>query len=338
VKRALAAGLVLASVALAGGASAQTDTKGAKEAYERGVAASKKGDYEVAATEFARADTLAPSPIALQAALDAAVDADDPVLGSELVERSARAPATGALAASIAGAKKKFAGRAGRVHVACPESHTCKTQIDGKDVDASKPVWVRVGRHGVYVVLSPGGTDSMSPVDVDATTIAEVTPKLTPTPAPAPAPAPTPAPTPTPAPAPAPAPAPIDDHPDAQKPVDVAKNGLPSVIFWTGVGATALLGGGSIALGVLTKSTHDDFVKAGCDRAPASGCESKQSSGQTLQVLADVGFAMTAVAGVATIVIGVAFTDWKGSSSTGTITPLVTPIAGGAAGGVGGRF
>src|SRR5687767_10529928 len=87
----------------------------AKEAYDRGVEAHNKGDMHKAAQEFARADALAPSGVALQAALDAAIEADDPALGGELLERSTREKPSGQLAASVSQAKTKFAGRAGRV-------------------------------------------------------------------------------------------------------------------------------------------------------------------------------------------------------------------------------
>src|SRR5580693_6760902 len=90
-----AASLLAASAAallLAGEAFAQrpasTDASRARDAFERGSAAYRLGDYARAAAEYARADALDPNPAALRAALDAATLADDPVLGEELIERA----------------------------------------------------------------------------------------------------------------------------------------------------------------------------------------------------------------------------------------------------------
>src|SRR5690606_20443007 len=92
----------------------------------------------------------APSPVALMAALDAAVLADDPVLGAELLERSGRAPATPPLTASIDAARAKLGGRAGTVPIACPPGATCASTIDGRAV-SSGASWVSVGRHTLIV-------------------------------------------------------------------------------------------------------------------------------------------------------------------------------------------
>ena len=65
--------LLFAAQASAGGRDAHAQTASekarAKEAYDRGVAAHERGDHQRAAEEFARADAIAPSPVALQAAL-----------------------------------------------------------------------------------------------------------------------------------------------------------------------------------------------------------------------------------------------------------------------------
>jgi hypothetical protein len=128
----------------------------------------------------------------------------------------------------------------------------------------------------------------------------------------------------------------VKDHPDAQKPRDVGRDGLPPVIFWVGAGATVILAGAGITLGILTKNEHDDFTSAGCDKTNASGCSDKRSTGIALMATADTAFGLAALAGIATAVIGVGFTDWKGHGSAAM--PLVTPVAGGAVGGWAGRF
>ncbi|MDI1452178.1 hypothetical protein QHF85_49515, partial [Polyangium sp. 6x1] len=49
----------------------------AKAAYDRGAAAYERGDMATAARELARADALAPNPVALASALRAAIEGDD---------------------------------------------------------------------------------------------------------------------------------------------------------------------------------------------------------------------------------------------------------------------
>lgn len=330
----LASRLAVSMVLVSSISLAQNEKARAKEAYERGVEAHKKGDFQRAAEEFARADAIAPSPVALQAAVDEAIIADDPAIGSELVERSQRAPATGELAKSIEKAKAKFAGRAGRVKVGCPEKSTCLATLDGAAVAVGKPVWSRAGQHTVVVQVD--GDAQTKLVDVKADQIAEVTPT-----AKAPTPTPTSTPTAPPATAPPPPPPPpgngeVKDHPDAQRPRDVAKNGLPPIIFWAGAGVTVLLAGAGVTLALVTKSKHDDFVKNDCATAPNPGCKDTSDTGTTTQIVADTALGLTAVAGVATIVIGVAFTDWSGKGVGGA--PSVVPVAGGAVGGWSGRF
>ena len=159
-----AASFVLAALLLASTArtaSAQNEKALAKEAYDRGTQAHARGDFRRAAEEFAKADALAPSPVALQAALDAAVDADDFVLGADLLERTKRLGASrpGTLAASIDAATKKLGGRAGHVKVACPSGARCTATLDGAAFDAGKGVWSRVGPH-TLVVQVDGAPDT----------------------------------------------------------------------------------------------------------------------------------------------------------------------------------
>ncbi len=128
MKRALTLGFTMGLLVLGttdAYAQAAPDVAHAKEAYARGVAAHERGDLALAAREFAAADAFAPSSVALQAALEAAVDADDPVIGGELIERSKRvaSPVPPKLAQSVDAAKKQLGGRAGRVHGGVSHGH-----------------------------------------------------------------------------------------------------------------------------------------------------------------------------------------------------------------------
>ena len=207
-------GFFAATALLASTSWADVDRDGARRAYDRGVKAYAKHDAATAAREFALADELAPSPVALRAALDAAIEADDPVLGSELVERASRAPSPPELSASVEKAKRAFSKRVGRVVLHCGEGRTCDGTVDGAPLVPGKPRIVRVGDHQVR--LRSGATEESSRVTVAGDELVEVhlsaaagLPPVVPKPAepappaPAAAPAPTAAPPPTSAPPPA---------------------------------------------------------------------------------------------------------------------------------------
>lgn len=189
----LACSLSTTFVAFAGDA----EKLAAKEAYNRGLEAHKRGELKKAAEEFARADSLAPSAVALQAALDAAIDADDAVLGAELLERSKREPAPPSLASSITAAHLKFQGRAGRLRVHCPSGSTCLAKLDDRPVEVDTIAWATTGQHTVIVQVD-GGDAQTKLVEVSAEQVIEVTPSTKPstpptaTPAAIPVSAPTP--------------------------------------------------------------------------------------------------------------------------------------------------
>jgi hypothetical protein len=307
--------LLSCSVALA---QTQPDRERAREAYDRGVKAHQRGDYATAAAEFAKADEIAPSPVALQAALDAAIEADDPVIGAELLERSKRGPVEGALAGSVSRARERLAGRAGQISIRCPDK--CMAAIDGKPVDATKPLWVRAGQHAVLMQVG-GAEPQQRLVDVSANATVEVAPQPSPA---QPAPAPAPAPTPAPEARPEPKPFPIRDAGE-KKPASAG--GLPPWAFWIGVGATALLGGASVGMGIYTKSEHDKFVSQGCDRAAYAGCTQIARTGDAAQLTTNLLLVGTGVAAVATVVLGVGFVNWE---KTGGPRAFVGPGVAGA--------
>jgi len=315
--------LVVALVLLSGTTYAQNEKALAKEAYDRGTQAHERGDFRRAAEEFARADALAPSSVALQAALDAAVDADDPVLGGELLERSKRAPATGGLAASVDAATRKLGGRAGRVHVTCPTGARCVSTVDGQALDGAKGGWLKVGPHKLVVQID--GTADTRTVEVRAGETTEVMPvRMTDKPGavvpPVPAPAPSSASSSSSSPS-----SPPSAEPARHKP-------LPPVAVWIGIGATVVLAGGATVFALKTKGSHSDFVDAGCDRVgTTSTCAGLKDDGEGTQSIANIAFAATAVAGIATVIVGAFFVDWdRGAKAVGR-APVLVPLAGGMA-------
>jgi hypothetical protein len=305
--RRLGLGLLIVLV-LAKATSARADEddprERARQAYDRGTAAHRRGDFAEAATDFARADELAPSPVALRAALDEAVHADDPALGMELIERSSRASAEGDLAASIAAARLKFHGRAGRVYVHCPEGSSCLATVDAQPVLVGKPVWVRAGQHTVVVQVGESPQSRLVEVRPDGTTDVTpvpTTPALVPTTPAAKAPGPT---------GPSAVPA-SEPPPSAPRPARAAASGLSPVWFWVGVGATAVLGGATAVSAVDTSSKHDTFANDGCARGGAAGCGSLSSDGMAAQTRTNVLLGVAGAVALVTVIVGAAFTRWS---------------------------
>lgn len=284
VKRAISIGAAVIACASLWSPPAHADDNmvQARAAYERGAKASKAGDYATAAKEFAHADELAPSPTALEAALDAAVQADDPALGAELLERSKRGEVSGTLAESVKAAHAKFDGRGGYVRVPCP-SAPCKVELDGKEVDAQKPIWAPKGTHAV-VRQDASGTKAQMFANVKPDETVDVES----------------------------GPAPGSPSPTSKE--DGHGKKLPPVVTYAGAGLTVIAGVATVVFGLSANGKHDDFESAGCGRggSPVSNCSSIKDDGTGKETLANVALVSTVVFGVATGVIAVFFTDWHG--------------------------
>ncbi len=321
-----ASSIALALVLLATTAGAQSDKALAKEAYDRGTQAHARGDFRHAAEEFAKADALAPSPVALQAALDAAVDADDFLLGAELLERAKRLGSSrpGTLGASIDAATTKLGGRAGHVKVVCPSGARCTATLDGASFDSGKGVWSRVGPHALVVQVD-GAPDTRT-VEVrageDMEIVAARASAATPVAFPPPVPAPTAQLTPT---------------PSAPAPDATAAKPLSPLVFWIGTGVTVVLGGATTYFALTASSKHQSFADAGCGVLATSECPSLKSSGEDAQTSANIGFAVTGIVAATTIIIGVFLTDWAGTKKAAR-APVLVPVAGGMAAGWGTAF
>jgi hypothetical protein len=282
--------LACASLAWTDASNGQTAPVGADAhaAYARGTTAFRRGDYASAAREYAAADALAPNPVALQAALDATVLADDPVFGTTLLDRARGEPRTDALLTTMLTAEKKFAHRVGRIRLQCPAA-PCLGAIDGAAAVTGEPIVVRVGSHAV--TLEAAGTLVQRVVTVAPDDTIVVAPDAAPAPVPPPAPAsppfPPPAPSPTRAPVPAPAPLPPAAH----------HAGLSPLFFYAGLGLTAVVGGFAIASGVDTADRHSAF-----EQHCTPSCATLASQGQSAQTRTNVLLGVTAGLGVATLV------------------------------------
>jgi hypothetical protein len=293
----LALGILALGLGLAAGpARADADAEArARDAYDRGTAAYKRGDYARAATEYAQADAIAPSAVALRAALDAATLADDPVLGTELVERAAQRESGTAdkpLATVLATARARFAHRAGRVVVRCPD--TCLATIDGAAAEASRPRIVSVGTHSIVIQRNAGSETRI--VRVDGDQVVEVTPIATPTPITTSTPTTTATWTSTPPPV------------ASTRRESPHTRPLPGGFFWAALGATAIAGGFTVWSGIDTANKHSQFTSDHCG-APmfVPGCGGLSNDGKFAQARTNVLIATTGILAATAVALGVFF-------------------------------
>lgn len=322
--------LLVASAARADGAQ-----QAAREAYDRGVEAHKRGDLGRAAEEFARADALAPSPVALGAALDAAVAANRPVLGVELVARAARtSPQPPELKRSVEAARAAFAGKTGRITVVCNEGAACGATLDGQTIAPNVERVVLVGEHAL--VFRVGGNEEPRRVQVGPDAALELHPSAaavlsgpSPTPLPPSPAATTPPPAAPPAPAPAPPSPPAKRDEAAREPQ--AGKPLPRFVIVLAGGLTVVAAGGAVWSGVAAGGVYDDFEAAGCPDFAGARCADLASRGSSLQTRANVLFATTGVLGAATFAAALLWVDWGAGdrkAASVRLAPQVGPSGG----------
>lgn len=293
----VAATLGSALPAAAQPAPTPADLTNARDAYQRGSAAFEAGRYAEAAVELARADELAPNPVALEAAVKAATLADDPVLAMTLVDRARDRPSTPGLAEATAAAREKFGSRVGRLTVRCRADERCAAQIEGQPAEIGAGRWVRAGDHPV--VVSTAGVAEAFVVRVDPGAVVDW--------APPPRPAASYGATPVgvgpvpPRPAvvvPPPASPGAPDEPSAREP-----SGISPTWFWVGVGLTGLGAIGTTVSGADAIDKHDAFW---------GGDDSAREPGQAAQTRTNVLLGVTAAVAVGTAVTGLWLVDWRG--------------------------
>ena len=294
-----AALLVAVALSVPVAAHAQAAGEDARAAYDRGAAAHARADYRAAASEFAQADALAPNAVALKAALDEALLADDPELGMQLVERArVRAPGDASLAPSVRDATRRFAGRTGRVKVDCG-GRSCAATIDARAMEPAAPMIVLVGPH--RIAIAEGGRVTSKDVVVAGDREVDVV-----LPAPAPPPelhAP-------------PSPASARPHPAH------GASGLSPAWFVAAAAATVVAGGLAIASGIDTANQHSTFVGRGCDHGADSTCSGLAADGVGAQTRTDVLAAITGALGVTAVSLAF-LVHWRSASTEPASASLV---------------
>jgi hypothetical protein len=160
---------------VSGGAQGEADVERARAAYDRGIRANALGDHAGAAKAFAEADALAPKTASLEAALESAMKADDALLGAELVDRADdRAPDAG-LRKTLEAARRRFAGRTGKIRIDCRGETRCLASVDGAAADARKAIYVAAGPHAVVVQRGEERSERLIEVRADAIVVVAAT-------------------------------------------------------------------------------------------------------------------------------------------------------------------
>lgn len=283
-------------------ADAATDRARARDAYDRATRAYDKGDYNTAAREYAEADLIAPTNASLEAALEAAIRADDPAQGQELVLRAATRTLDKSTTATVATARARFEGRAARILTECGAATTCVLSVDGVAKDPTRVLFVKHGPH--TLVLQRDNERIERLVDVRQSSMVfppRSSDALAAQPAQGAAPPTTP-------------PSVPSTAPDSRK-----NQGLSPVWFYGGAGLTAALAGLTIASALDTVSHHDKFRTAGCvsgQGAVSPSCDGLALDGKSAELRTNVGVGVTAALAVTTATLGIFFVRWQKDETT----------------------
>jgi hypothetical protein len=327
-----AAALTCAALVLHTGLGlAQDSAKAAREAYDEASEAYKRRDYEVAATLFGKADAIAPNPVALEQAIRAAVRADKPVLGMDLVRRALKREADGTLLEAAEEGRAAFQDRTGKLQVSCG---SCSVRVDEVAATPGRIQSLEVGWH--LVELAGAGEPERRMVQVHARKTTRVSPRGEPASAAAAGQEPAAA-----------KPSAAGQEPDAGEPatpeappkkpeksaaapkaaVDRSTGESPAW-FWIGAGTTAAFGLATIVSAVDTGNRHDDYVK--------TPTPENADAGQSAQTRTHAFLGLTAATGVATVFIGALAVRWTDPATK--VTGALHPTQGGAAATLSGRF
>lgn len=280
---------------LAWSSSAQAEPSPAKVAYDRATTEFEAKSYSAAATDFALADELSPNPVALESALKAALLADDPLLGMELVERAKGRPSSPAIDALVTKSKDAFAKRTGKLTVRCPESHVCSATlvlagasggVARMPLETGKARWLRAGT----LVLDTTFEGTYARHQVDVLPESDVTFEV-----------------PKPAPPPPPPVKPVDPPSPGRSLLAPKKDmhGAHPAFFGVTAGLFVASAAVTIWSGVDTLNLHQEWLD--------HGDETVRQDGLDAQLRTNVMFGVMGGGLIATTLVGV-FTDWDGVS------------------------
>lgn len=293
----------------AAGQEAPLDRRGAAEAYDKGTAAYLAGDYAQAGGWFETAHRLSPAPAALQQAVRAYRRADDLTRAATLSLELRRDYADVAPARKLADeVLQEASATLVQVEVVCDD---CSVTLDGK-VQAASSFFVEPGsEHEVSGEFETGTTPATftagdagehleisleAPAAVAAAVVAdgERPPRLR------------------------------DPNPPA------ASAGLPPRVMLIGAGVTGVLaistiisGIGANTRGASYDAAASDWQDAGCATManPSSSCDKlyrkasdRLDTAEASELRTNLLLGSTLVAGAATAVVALFFTDWGDES------------------------
>lgn len=298
--------------------------RAAAEAFDLGRQSYKDGRFAEAAEQFERADASAPNATALELAIRARDKAGDLDRAGTLASLAlALYPNDENIAKIAPDVIERASTELYELVVTCSEA--CEIADGNKVVHGSaatrRTLFLSAGTHNIRAGFSEGRTLSKS---VEATAGGGSTMEFTLTASETPAPEAEP---------PPPAAEPASPEPD--RGVKKKSKGLPPIVFWSGVGATGVLGAVTIWSGVDTLNNPGaDKVKTEC--APGDENCKYYKEGRSKQLRTNVLIGVTGAVGVATAVIGAIATDWGGqhepAADEGTAKIDVTPYVGWANG------
>jgi hypothetical protein len=299
---------LLIALSSAGVACAQGDEptpaelKAAAEAFDRGREAYKEEHFAEAAEQFERADGSAPSATALGLAIKARDKAGDldraGTLASLALERYPDDPEIQKIAPDVL---QRAGASLFELKITCSEP--CELADGTKIVHGvaakQRTVFLTEGAHSLRAGFPDGRSESKS---VDATVAGSGQLSFAGS-APEAAEAPQ-----------EPEPEPVAPPPEPPKDeAPKSSGGLPPVLFFAGLGATAVAGGITIWSGLDTVNNPGaDRVKAECVKGDQE-C-SIYKDGRARQMRTNILIGVTATLGVATGVVG-ALVNWGGGST-----------------------
>jgi hypothetical protein len=273
--RRLSVGVLVAVFALSGQAWAADGVEAARAEYDQGAADLEAGRFTSAVEHFAKADELAPNPLALELALRATLRSDSAVLAMTLADRADARRVQPALARQV---RARFAPQTGRVVVRCPESVACTARIDGRSMQPESPQWVTAGAHelelsfGEHVErntirVGPGATIDVRPFAAGDSAASRPAPVVTP-------------------------------EKPTERPTPTTTRPVPASVYV--LGATALVGFGVWGYSGLSGLYGKPGVSSMKECRPYCSQKDADSVSQKL-LISDIGFGVAAVATVAAI-------------------------------------
>ena len=286
--------VVGAAACLAPAPARADDVEDARRAYDQGARAYDSADFATAMRQFARADDLAPNPVALELALKSALKMNDAVTGMTLVERAERRAPSGTLSAAVSQARERFEPNVGRLFVGCPARHTCRAMLDGSPLAVGVLGWVTIGDHARDTWVDETNRRETVRVDPGATLERAL-----------------------------PAPAAIEPAPARRAAAPPRRSaettrepsGIAPAWFWAGAGVTAALAGAAVASGLDTNAKHDDFV--------ASPNPDTQSAGVNARLRTNVLAGAAGAVGIVTAAVGIFAVRWGAPASTASSAPSI---------------